>query len=466
MAGPSEAPALRRALGKWDLTAIGVNQVIGSAIFLLPSQVAAQIGPWGPLAFMAIGLLSISIALCFAEAGSRFETTGGPYLPARAAFGRFIGFEVGWMMWFARVTSHAAVVSGLTLALALYWPALAEGLPRAIAITSLTALLTWINVIGIKPSSLVVNTLTISKLLPLAIFILGGIWFIEPSHFATMPAVNREQLSAAAILLIFAYGGYEVTGVLAGESSNPRRDVPFAFIACLIIVSVVMSLASLVATGLLADPAATRTPLADGARVFMGAGGAAMISIGAVLSMTGNNMGQLLNGSRTIFALAENGDLPRWFARVHPGYRTPSNAILFGGAVALVLALYGSLGSGNAASHFAALAAVSAIARLVMYLAVCLSTLVLRKRDREIAAQVGAHFSDPIQAVAPPKFTVPFGPVIPIFASIVALGILAGATRQHLISGAAALAAGAVLYFLAPRDQQPAISNQQSGERH
>lgn len=460
MAGASEAPqvnhpttqsprpggpGLRRALGKWDLTAIGVNQVIGSAIFLLPSDVAKQVGPWGPLAFMAIGLLSLSIALCFAEAGSRFESTGGPYLPARAAFGRFVGFEVGWMMWFSRVTSHASVVNGLTLALAFYWPALATGIPRAATITGLTLVLTWINVRGVKQSSWVVNALTIGKLLPLTIFILAGIWFIDPSHFSNMPAVSREQISAGAILLIFAYGGYEVTGVLAGEAANPRKDVPFAFVAVLIIVSVVMSLTSLVATGILPDVAGTRTPLADAAAIFLGAGGAAMISIGSVVSMTGNNMGQLLNGSRTIFALAENGDLPRWFGKVHPEYRTPSNAILFCAALALILALTGS---------FVTLAAVSAIARLVMYLAVCLSTLVLRKRDREIAAQVGAHFSDPLQVVAPAKFTVPFGPVIPIVAAIVALGILAGATNAQLTSGVAALAAGAILYVIAPKTLQ------------
>lgn len=442
MADAPETPTLRRALGKWDLTAIGVNQVIGAAIFLLPATVAREIGPWGPLAFLTVGLLSLSIALCFAEVGGRFETTGGPYLPARAAFGRFVGFETGWMMWFARVTSHASVVNGLTITLALYWPPLASGIPRAATITALTLVLTWINVIGIKQSSWFVNTVTIGKLLPLAIFIIGGIWFINPDNFANMPPVSQEQVSAAALLLIFAYGGYEVTGVLAGEASNPRKDVPFAFVACLIVVSIVMSLASLVATGLLPDLAATERPLATGAAMFLGAGGAAMISIGAVVSMTGNNMGQLLNGSRTIFALAENGDLPRWFGRIHPQYRTPSNAILFGAGVALVLALSGS---------FVALANVSAIARLVMYLAVCMSVLVLRKRDREIAAQVGAHFSDPLQVVAPPTFTVPFGPVIPIVASLVALGILAGATKEHLIAGGAALLGGAVLFFLAPR---------------
>ena len=153
-----------------------------------------QVGPWGPLAFRrrrpAVAARSRCASPKPAAASNR---TGGPYLPARAAFGRFVGFEVGWMMWFSRVTSHASVVNGLTLALAFYWPALAAGMPRAATITALTLVLTWINVRGIKQSSWVVNALTIGKLLPLALFIIGGIWFIDPSHFANMPAVSREQ---------------------------------------------------------------------------------------------------------------------------------------------------------------------------------------------------------------------------------------------------------------------------------
>lgn len=429
MAGATEAPALRRTLGRWDLTAIGVNQVIGSAIFLLPADVARLVGPWGPLAFLAVGLLSLSIALCFAEVGSRFEKTGGPYLPARAAFGRFIGFEVGWMLWFTRVTSQASVANGLALALAFYWPSLATGAPRMSLIAALTIALAWINVRGIKQSSWVVNGLTIGKLAPLAIFIMAGVWYINPSHFAAMPAVSQQQLSSALILLIFAYGGYEVTGVLAGEAANPRRDVPFAFVATLITVSVVMTLTSLVATGVVPDLGASRTPIADGAALFLGASGALLVSIGSAISMTGNNMGQILNGSRTIFALAENGDLPKWFAKVHPSYQTPSNAILFTAVVALTLALTGS---------FVALAAVSAIARLVMYLAVCASTLVLRSRA-------------PGGDVGRAQFTVPFGPVIPILASLVAMGILAGASQAQLTAGVSALLAGAVLFFVATR---------------
>ncbi|MDO8681273.1 MAG: APC family permease [Acidobacteriota bacterium] len=423
----ADTPTLKRALGRWDLTAIGVNQVIGGAIFLLPGDVARLIGPWGPVAFLAVGLLSLSIALCFAEVGSRFEKTGGPYLPARAAFGRFVGFEVGWMMWFTRVTSQASVANGLALALAFYWPALALGAPRMALIAGLTIALTVINLVGIKQSSWVVNALTIGKLAPLALFIIAGIWFIDPSHFSTMPAVTRQQVSSAAILLIFAYGGYEVTGVLAGEAANPRRDVPFAFVATLIVVTLVMSLTSLVATGVVPDLAASKTPLADGAAIFLGATGALVISAGAAISMTGNNMGQILNGSRTIFALAENGDLPRWFARVHPRYHTPSNAILFTAVVALTLALTGS---------FVALAAVSAIARLVMYLAVCASTLVLRKRV-------------PSGDVGPAQFTVPGGPVVPVLAMVVALAILRGASNAQLTAGALALVAGGVLFLIA-----------------
>jgi amino acid transporter len=312
------------------------------------------------------------------------------------------------------------VANGLALALAFYWPPLAEGLWRWAIVTVLTLALTAINIVGVKQSSWVVNVLTIGKLVPLAMFIAAGIWFVDPSHWAVMPAVTPEQAGQAALLLIFAYGGYEVTGVLAGEAANPKRDVPFAF---------VMTLASITATGLLPNLAETRTPIADGAALLLGAAGAFIVSLGSSLSMAGNNMGQILNGSRTIFALAENGDLPQWFARVHPGYRTPANAILFTAGVALLLALSGS---------FVFLAAVSAVARLVMYLAVCLATLVLRRRQ-------------PTAEMGPALFVIPGGPVIPLLAAVVSFGILFGATTQQLAAGAAALVAGAVLFWIATR---------------
>ena len=154
-----------------------------------------------------------------------------------------------------------------------------------------------------------------------------------------------------------------------------------------------------------------------------------MITLGAVMSTSGNNMGQALSGSRNLYALAEQGDLPRFFGYVHPRFRTPVNAILVTAGVSLVLALSGS---------FATLAAASAISRLLVYVATCAS--MMRLRDARFSGKVN-----------PPQFIVPGGPIVPAVAILIALAILFGATRQQLISGGYALAAGAVLYLIALR---------------
>ena len=420
---------LRRELGKWDLTAIGVNQVIGSAIFFLPSQLAAQVGAWSPIAFLAIGFASLLVALCFAEVGSRFEGTGGPYLYTRAAFGRFVGFEVGWMQWVTRVTSQASIVNAVALALGFYWPGVASGAGRAVTISVLTLALGWITFRGIRQSALAINVFTVGKLVPLVLFIVVGVWFVDISRLVPSGSVSLPQMSAAALLLIFVFGGYDVIGVPAGEASNPRRHLPFAFIATILVVTAIFTLAQIVALGTLPNLQVSKTPLADASLLFMGAAGALLISAGSVVSMTGNNLGAILTGSRMLFALSENGELPRFFARIHPRYRTPSNAIVVTTLVALGLALSGS---------FVILAVASAVARLVAYTGACAATLRLRH----------PRFQG---AVSPATFVIPLGPVVPILAIAVSLGILAGATNAQLLGGAAGLAVGAMLFFVNDR---------------
>jgi len=425
---------LRRELGRWDLTAIGINQVIGSAVFILPSQVAAQVGTWSPMAFLAIGLASLLVALCFAEVGSRFEGTGGPYLYTRAAFGRFLAFEVGWMQWFTRVTSQASVVNAIALALGFYWPVVTRGFGRALIITVVTLAIGWINLRGIRQSAFVINLLTVAKLVPLALFILVGVWFIDPSRLAPSGPVSTAQWSTAALLLIFAFGGYDVIGVPAGESADPRRHLPFAFVTTIVAVTAVMALAQVVALGTLPNLAASATPLADASLLFMGAAGALLMSAGAVVSMAGNNMGQVLTGSRMLFALAENGELPSFLARVHSRYRTPSNAIIVTTVVALALALSGS---------FAILAVASAVARLVTYMGASAATLRLRQ----------PRFQG---LVKPATFVLPLGPLVPLLAMAVSLLILAGATRPQWLGGAVALVVGAALFVTNDRLHRPA----------
>ena len=420
------APTLRRVLGRWDLTAIGVNQVIGGAIFLIPSQVAAQIGAWSPIGMVLMGLASLTVALCFAEVGSRFEGTGGPYLYTRAAFGRFVAFEVGWMQWFTRASSQASIMAGIAMALGYYWPVLTIGWPRHLVLTCVTAALAWINVRGIRQSAWLVNALTIGKLVPLALFILVGVFYIEPSRLTSLPPITFQQASTAALLLIFVYGGYDVVPVPAGEAIDPRRHVPFALIATILAVTTVMTLAQIVAQGVLPDLAAHRTPIADAAAVMLGSSGALLVGAGSVLSMTGNNAGQVLSGSRMLFALANDGELPALLGRIHARFRTPANAILFTSAVALGLGLTGS---------FAMLVVVSSLARLVTYVGACASTLRLRSPACAGRAQ-------------PATFVAPWGPVVPIVAIAVSMAVVAGATRQQLLGGSAALAAGALLFAI------------------
>ena len=381
----------------------------------------------------AVGVASLLIALCFAEVASRFDGTGGPYLYTRAAFGRFAAFEVGWMMWFTRVASWASVINVLVSSLGFYWPGVTSGLPRAVTISAIIGSLAVINVRGIRQSSLVVNLLTVSKLLPLSIFIGAGLFFMDWTRLAPAPAPSPAALSTSGLLLIYAFGGYEVVSVPGGESRNPRRDISFALIMTIVIVTIVMTLAQVVALGTLPGLAASKTPLADAAALFLGVGGAAMITLGAVISTMGNNMGGALSGSRNLFALAEQGDLPAFFARVHPTFRTPASAVLVTAGVSLALALSGT---------FQSMAAASAISRLVVYVATCASMLRLR----------ASQFRD---AVPPAEFAVPFGPAIPTTAIAIAMCILAGATAVQLRNGAAALAVGAMLYVIATTRSRP-----------
>ena len=124
------------------------------------------------------------IALTFAEVGSRFDGTGGPYLYTRAAFGRFPAFEVGWMQWFTRAASWASVINVLVSSLGFYWPAVTAGWPRGLLISTLIAAIALINILGIRQSASVVNTLTIGKLVPLVVFIAAGLFALDATRLA------------------------------------------------------------------------------------------------------------------------------------------------------------------------------------------------------------------------------------------------------------------------------------------
>jgi len=423
---PAESAGLRRALGRWDLTAFGVNIVFGGAIFLTPSLIIGHLGTWAPVIAFVTGLAVFCIALCYAEVGSRFDATGGPYLYTLAAFGKFVAFEVGWMTWFTRVSSQAALVNGIALAIGFYAPAANAGLTRVVLILGIFLLIGFINWRGIRESALVINTLVIAKLAVLGTFIVVGLGFVDWERVVAPSSLNATDLAAGALLIIYAYGGFETTGIPSGESHDPRRHLPFALVTIMVGIMLITALAYIVVLGTTTGIASSRTPVADAALGFMGPAGALMIGIGSIVSITGNVPGSILAGSRVLFALGENGAIPRFFAQVHARFRTPGNAIWFSVVVAVALALTGS---------FAVLALASVVARLLTYIGVSAATLALRRE--KFAGQV-----------PPALFVVPFGRTIPLIAIAVALLLVASATGPQLIAGGIALAAGAILFAL------------------
>jgi len=424
-----------RAVSRRQLVGLAINDVVGSGIYLLPAAAAALLGPASVWAVVLAGFAAALLVLCFAEASSHFDQPGGAYLYTREAFGRFIGFEVGWMTWLSRVAALASFAQGLVQATTFLWPAAAGRGGRVAIICGLILPLAAINVRAVRAGARTAVVLVIAKMVPLAFFVAVGAWFVDSSRLAIFQAPRGGALGQAALLLLFAYGGFENTPVAAGEYHNPRRNVPFALLSMIFIVTLLYGAVQWVALGTLPGLAGSASPLADAAQRFAGHPGAWLLTLGTMLSIAGIASNTMLTGPRYLYALACDGYGPRWLARVHPRYRTPAVAIVVQALVALALAMSGS---------FVQLASLSVIARVATYIGTAAAVPILRRR---IAARATVR--------------LPLGPAIPIAALLIATALLSSATAASLLGVAAALAAGCVIYVAR---RPPAADGSLSGE--
>ena len=363
--------ALVRGIRRWDLVALIINSMVGAGIFVLPARAFGLIGPYSLLAFAICALVIALIVLCFAEVGSRFKETGGPYLYAREAFGPAAGFQVGWMFWLARLTSSATNCNLLVLYLGYFWPEALTGGWRAVIITFVIVSLTAINYVGVRDATFVSNVFAIGKLIPLLLFIAVGIFYISPENFSAAALPDGGSFSTAVMLLVYAFTGFENASVPTGEVRDPQRNLPIAILIAVGIVAAFYILIQAVCVGTLPGLATSERPIADASRVFLGAAGATLIVAGAVISIIGNLNAGVLTTSRLPFAMSERKELPAILSATHRRFRTPHVAILLTGALLLALTL--------ASSVMAALT-LSTIARLLAYAATCLALPVLRRR--------------------------------------------------------------------------------------
>ena len=371
---------LVRAIGRWSLTALVVNSVIGSGVFGLPSTVAGLLGSFSPIAVLLAGAGMGVIFGCFAEVASRFQQAGGPYLYARAAFGRGMGIQMAWMLLLGQVAAPAANANLFVIYLGEFWPHAREPLPRALILTILVGVLALINVRGVRAGTQVSNFFTAAKLLPLFAVIGMGLFVLHAHSGGISPsvptAVTASQWLKAVLLLVFAYGGFETALAPMGEAKDPRRDAPFALFAALVACTVIYALIQWVVVGVVPDAAHSERPLADVARIAVGSFGAALVAVGALISFYGYLSAKILGMPRVTFALAEQGDFPKAFAAVHPRFHTPHVSILVFATLVWVFALSG---------EFKWNVTLSAVARLLYYGVCCAALPVLRRKRIGIA---------------------------------------------------------------------------------
>lgn len=367
-----------RAIGRWSLAALMINGVVGSGIFGLPSKIAALTGRQSPLVFLIAAAGIAVIAGCFAELASRFSESGGPYLYARAAFGRFAGIQTGWLNALSRVASTAANANLFTLYLAEFWPRADRH--TGLVTTILLVVFAVFNVRGVKTGARTNNFLTVSKLIPLLLFVVFGCVFLGGRATPSFSAHEAHETSAwlnAMLLAIVAYVGFEGALIPAGEAKSPQRDAPIAILTALAICAPIYVLVQLVVVQTLPDPAQTQQrPLLAAAHIFGGVSLATVVGIGVLLSVVGFLAGSMIASPRILFALAEQQDFPRCFAAIHPRYRTPHVSIITFAAAVWILAMLG---------NFTWNARLTAVSRLVTYALSCAALPVLRRKSAEKA---------------------------------------------------------------------------------
>lgn len=408
---------MRRTLGLFDVICIGLNAIVGSGIFALPDDLYREMGGLSPLAFVlcAVGLLPV--ALCYAEAASRVNRTGGPYLYASEAFGPRIGFGVGWMCFANSAFSFAAVASAAAAYAGRLWPLLTEPITQKAVALLIIIVFAALNYRGAKPGALAVDLFTIAKFSVLLILV-----------SALVPGVSLDRVSgplphggglsavgAATFMALFAAQGFEVVPVTAGETRSPERHMPIAVVGSLLAASLVYVAVQTALVGAFSGLGTTSdAPLADAA-LAVAPGLGFLVAAGGLVSTLGFVSGSALGTPRYLFAAAEDGHLHPSLAIVHPRFESPHRAVVATALIACVLVI---------PFDYRSLIGMSNVAVAVQYLATCLAVLKLR----------------PSYAADRPRPRT--GPLIPLLGAAVSLWIFTEASWVELGWATASLAVG------------------------
>lgn len=408
-------------------TLYGINAVIGSGIFLLPQNIYRDLGPASIAVMLGTAILTIMLAICFAEVAGYFGKNGGAFQYSKRAFGDFIGFNVGILGWMVTMFAWAAMAAGFAKMFIITFPAF-EGMNIPLSI-GLVILLSLMNIAGLRTSKVFTITATIAKLIPILLFSLCAIFFIPKglSNFSPFVQLSEGQtllgaISGTAIYIFYGFIGFETLSIVAGEMRNPEKNVPRAILGSISIVSILYMLIiggtiAMLGSGIMD----TKAPVQDALVKMIGPAGYWLVSIGALISITGLNMGESIMVPRFGAAIAEEGLLPAAIARKN-SKDAPVVAIIISCVIAIILLLSGS---------FEILATLSVVFRFFQYIPTALAVNKLRKDEPD--AQV--------------VFRLPFGPVIPTIAVVISLIMIWGDNPMNFVYGAIGLLISSAIYF-------------------
>ena len=398
--------------GLWSIVLLGINSIIGTGIFLLPNRAYALMGPSSLLILLFDAFLAGCLALCFAEVAGFFSRNGGPYLYAKAAFGDFVGYEVGVLKLVVTIIAWAAMAVGFATALGAAFPFFAGDTMKNLIAAVLIGGLTIMNIAGVKISKILNNLMTISKLVPLCVFIAVGLFFVNGSNFTPFVPTHMADgaFANAAITMFFAYTGFEAIAVAAEDFKDPKKDLPRGLILTMIIVTIIYMLVVGISIGILGpDLAVDKAPIQTAFGRAVGPVGAYFILLGTLFSMGGINLAESFIAPRACTSLAEDGMLPAFLNR-RTSWGTPWASSVVVAILSILLAWSGS---------FTTLAAISAVSRFTQYLPTVLSVIVFRRKwkDRERT------------------YKIPGGIFVPVVAFLTSLWMLSNAKPMQLVWG-------------------------------
>lgn len=416
-----------RVVGPVGATLMSINGMIGAGIFALPALLYAEVGNFAPWLFLIFGLLFSCSIVISARLSTMFQSSGGPQLWSQAAFGPFVGFQVGWIMVIAMGAGRAATFYVLVSYLAVIFPVFDEAIARAAALAFILAALTTISLSGMINSIGGLAVGTVIKLSP--IVVLCAMAFASGGIATTFALPRFGAFESVALLVYFAFSGANSSAFAAGEFKNPRRDLPLTMLGSLgIIILFYMAVQwAYIAAGA-PQAVGNTTPLAMAAEAVMGDHGPLLLSIAAIFSIAANALSYSIAGPRVIFGMAERGLLPARFALVSRRFGAPDRAILlFSAIIGLMLA----------SGAFTFLATMTSLgSQLVVLCYVCAFAVLMRR------------FSEANDGTLPLRWW----PAMGIAAGFAVFTIVQAPTSAFALL-AALLAIGTGLYFVARKGE-------------